>query len=145
MIAPAPEPAPRLMRWDRLFRTALLILPVIALACLPWGWEAAASALIGGGVLLLAASATQSAVSGALIGEERRLKRRLWLRLGWRLPLLALGLYAMVQATWVRLPPLIAGLSLLFPALVVEFAMVHCAPRGPAERREATTDHPERN
>jgi hypothetical protein len=139
------ETAHREVSWERLFRTALWLLPLVSLACLPWGWEAAASALIGGAVLLLAASLTQSAVAGALAGDDRRLKRRLWLRLGWRLPLLALGLYAMVQATWVRLPPLIAGLSLFFPALVVEFILVHCAPRGPAEKREATTRHPERN
>lgn len=107
---------------DRLFRICLALLPLLTLACLPWGWEAAVSCLTGGTALLAAFSATRAAVTGVAV-DDVKIRGRLRLRLAWRLLLLALCLYAMLQAPWTRLVPLTVGLSLFFPALVVELVI----------------------
>lgn len=104
----------------RLFILGWIYLGIISGVCLIWGWQSFLSALTGGIILILATSATSSAVGGVALEDHTKICRQIWFRLGWRLLLLALCLYAMLQAPWVRLEPLTAGLSLIFPVLVTD-------------------------
>jgi diacylglycerol kinase len=127
-----PTPGAAKRQLDRLFRTAVVILIVLVALTFIWSWQWAASAAVGGGTILLAASATSTAVAGGG-AERRKLVSRLWFRLSWRLLLLALCLYAMLQAPWVRLVPLLLGLALFFPALVVELILEQSVDKKPEE------------
>ena len=48
------------------------------------------------------------------------MRRRFWLSLTWRYLLLAVALYAMLQAHWLRAESFIVGLSLFVPAMFIE-------------------------
>jgi F0F1-type ATP synthase assembly protein I len=128
------RPLTGMQQFSRIFNIMLIELPVVTALSWLWGWQWGLSALCGGATVLLAASLTRTAVAG-MSAEERNPKRRIWLRLGWRLLLLALCLYAMLQAPWMRLMPLIVGMSLLFPALVVELILENVDNKSNNEQR----------
>jgi hypothetical protein len=122
MAEPGKQPLTSMQQFSRIFNIMLIELPIVTALGWLWDWPWGLSAFCGGATVLLAASLTRAAVAGMKEGE-RNPKRRIWMRLGWRLLLLALCLYAMLQAPWMRLMPLIIGMSLLFPALVVELIL----------------------
>ena len=107
----------------RVFAVALICLPPLAGAAALWGPEQAASALAGGVLILLCGLWTHAAVRGGFGVGPERMKRRLWWRVGWRVLLRAVALYAILRAPWIRLESLVAGLSLYFPAIVIETAI----------------------
>ena len=98
---------------------AFVLLPVIVAAASPWGPASAASAFAGALLMLLCGLWTHAAVKGQLFISPKRMRRKLWWRIAWRFILLGVALYAILQAPWLRLEPLIAGLSLFFPAILV--------------------------
>ncbi len=107
----------------RIFGVALVCLPIVLIAAALWGLEHAASALSGGLLILLCGLWTHAAVTGAFSISPKSMKRRLWWRIGWRFLLLAITLYAILQAPWLRLESFIAGLSLFVPAVLIETAI----------------------
>jgi hypothetical protein len=104
----------------RTFLVALLLLPAVTAASALWGIEHSASAFSGGLIVLLCALWTHAAVKGAFAADPKRLQRRLWWRVSWRFVLLAVTLYAILQAPWLHLESFIAGLSIFLPAIIVE-------------------------
>ncbi len=107
----------------RIFAIALICLPPVAGVAALWGLEQAASALAGGALILLCGLWTHAAVRGGFGVGPKRMKRRLWWRVGWRFLLLAVALYAILRAPWIRPESLVAGLSLYFPAVLIELAV----------------------
>lgn len=106
--------------FSRILNLATAMLPALVAFAAIWGWQAASSTLLGGLLVLLCAHLTRAAIEGVEADDKQRMKRNIWRRLWWRLLLLALTLYAMLQAPWIRLEPLVLGLSLFFPAVVAE-------------------------
>jgi hypothetical protein len=104
----------------RIYSVASALLPVVTAAAAYWGLEHAASAASGGLIVLLCGLWTHAAVKGGFSTSPKRMKRRLWWRIGWRFILLAITLYAILRASWLHLEPFIAGLSIFVPAIVVE-------------------------
>ena len=107
----------------RIFAAALVCLPIVAAGAAFWGVEHLAGASAGGLLILLCGLWTHAAVRGGFAISTKKMKHRLWWRIGWRFVLLAVGLYAILQAPWLRLESFIAGLSLFLPAVLVETAI----------------------
>ena len=104
---------------ERVFLFAVVLLAVLILACLPWGWKHSASAAIGGLMILASASATELTITLGLGDKEKRAGKTWW-HLVPRLLLIALCGYAMLQTPWMEYIPLVLGLSIFFPALIIE-------------------------
>ena len=118
MIRLFPQERDKTLR--RVFVAAMVMLPVVTAGSAFWGFESAASAAAGALLILLCGIWTHAAVRGQIGISTKRTRRRIWWRAGWRFALLAIGVYAILQAPWLRLVPFIAGLSLFFPAILVE-------------------------
>ena len=118
MIRLFPEERDRTLR--RVFVAAIALFPLVVAGAAFWGLESAASAAAGGLLILLCGLWTHAAVRGQIGISAKRMRRRIWWRAGWRFGLLAVGVYAILHAPWLRLEPFIAGLSLFFPAILVE-------------------------
>ena len=84
------------------------------------GWREALSALTGGLVIISATWLTIGAIEILAADDPKKMRRKIQLQLVWRLLLLGGCLYVMLQTNWMRLIPLAAGLSLLFPAIIIE-------------------------
>jgi len=122
-----PEETDRTLR--RTYIAALALLPVVTGGAAFWGLGHAASALTGGLLILLCGLWTHGAVKGVYTISQKRMRRRLWWRVSWRFVLLAITLYAILQAPWLQLEPFIAGLSIFLPAIVVELVFEFFALR----------------
>jgi hypothetical protein len=132
-----PEESNPVLRRVYLFALAML-LPVTLISAL-WGVDYAASALAGGLLILLCGLWTHAAVKGVFSVSARKMKRRLWWRVAWRFILLAITLYAILHAPWLRLTTLIAGLSLFVPAIMLELIVELVGQRQQGAAKEDTT------
>jgi len=113
----------------RTYIAALALLPVVTGGAAFWELGHAASALTGGLLILLCGLWTYGAVKGVYVIGQKRVRRMLWWRVSWRFVLLAITLYAILQAPWLQLEPFIAGLSIFLPAIVVELVLEFFALR----------------
>ena len=104
----------------RVFLIAAATLPVAVAVSAFWGWRHAASAFTGGALILLCGFWTYAGIKGIFSPSPKKMRRRLWWRLGWRYLLLALALYAILQAPWLRAGSFVVGLSLFVPAVLIE-------------------------
>lgn len=104
----------------RIYALALISLPVVVAVCAFWGLDHAAGAFSGGVLILLCGLWTHAGIHGVFSPNPRKMRRRLWLKLTWRYLLLAVALYAILQAPWLKAGSFIVGLSLFVPALLLE-------------------------
>jgi hypothetical protein len=112
----------------RLFIIGAIYLAALTATSLLWSWQHSVSAFVGGMLILSSASATNITITIGM-RDKQKSGGKTWWHLVPRLLLIALCGYAMLQAPWMEYISLVFGLSLFFPALVVEVVLEGIALR----------------
>ena len=110
-------------RLNRIVVIAIILLVVSSGAWLWAGWQHAISNALGAFTIVMIVSLTFSAVSSVFGKEKAEMKRSLWIKLIGVICFLALAVTVMAFVPWIRRIPLLVGLSVFLPAMLIELVI----------------------
>lgn len=111
-------------RLSRILYVSLGVLAVLSAICwFFWNWQGGASCALGGIGILLAGWVTVAAVSGVANADSKTMRRKIAIRLVIRFLLFIAYFTLLFTADWLIFEPLVIGMSLLFPALIIDSAI----------------------
>lgn len=121
---PESKPFDLKARLSRIGIIAAGCLVVLSIVCFFfWSWEGTISCFMGGLGILLAGWVTIAAVAGVANADSKTMRRKIGIRLVIRFVIFLAYFTILFTLPFLIFEPLVIGMSLLFPALVIDSFM----------------------